>query len=564
MAQPLTYGGLVAEARRAAAVAAVGPLPAPGDGASWDAAELVGLVALVGRHARFLGQAAGPGNPALELAWQIEGVVEAARGGLPSGPVEPGGAWRAAIDLLGLGHDLLASQLGPEGQPQGPDAAAFAHRGAVAAATVPLASLVGLVADSAAERAGLLRRHLMDRARPSVDGRPTELLASDDPAVTLGTARALDVVAGLRPMVDLIVEECGRGDLPRVLDDVRPLYGDRVTHPFDHTLEQLRLAAHELTRPPARAHQAALVEFAGLAVAVGEWTGGLAGWARMRSRGEAGSAYAAVAARAPEVVAAWQAVHQRLGSLRSLGLDGRAAAAMAGQVRRQVETAGAAAARDSGVVDRRAALVTARRAVLVLPELAASSQAACQLLLAESQLRPAPSARPQSRIVRSGAELVRAYQRAERVSRDLVAACAALPGPQPLAGRAAYLADRSTPLVVATPQPPPDLARGPRSGKVSVRDPRGGVVTCEAARFEQALRHPGGELAAILRSHARRVTLFGDEHVIILAALVAKHAPDQLAAAGPPSSARPDGATTPPEPGLPDGRAAGPALDLDP
>ncbi|WP_238437024.1 hypothetical protein [Frankia sp. AgB1.9] len=364
-------------------------------------------------------------------------------------------------------------------------------------------------------------------------------------------------------MVDLIVEEFRRGDLPQVLDDVRPLYGDRVAHPFDHTLEQLRLAAHELTRPPARAHQPALVEFAGLAVAIGDWTGGLAGWARMRSRGEASSAYAAVAARGQEVVAAWQAVHQRLGLLRSLGLDGRAAAAIAGQVRRQVELAGAAAARDSGGVDRRAALVTARRAVLVLPELAASSQAACQLLLAESQLRAAPSARPQGRIARSGAELVRAYQRAERVSRDLVAACAALPGPQPLAGRAAYLADRSTPLVVATPPPPPDLDHARRSGKISARDPRHGVVTCEAARFEQALRHPGGELAAILCSHARRVTLFGDEHVIILAALVARYVPDQLAVAGPSSPPRLGGAADSPEPPPPGEPVAGSVPELD-
>ncbi|WP_045878584.1 hypothetical protein [Pseudofrankia sp. DC12] len=563
MARPLTYGGLVAEARRAAAVAAVALLPVPGDGAAWDAAELAGLVGLVGRHARFLGQAAGPGNPALELAWQIEGAVEAARGGLPSGPVEPGGAWRPAIDLLGLGHDLLASQLGPEGQPRGPDAAAFAHRGAVAAATVPLASLVGLVADSAGERAGSLRRHLLALARPSADGRPTEVLASEDPAVTLATGRALDVVAGLRAVVDLIVEECRRGDLPQVLADVRPLYGDRAVHPFDHTLEQLRLAAHELARPPARAHQAALVEFAGLAVAVGEWTGGLAGWARMRSRGQASSAFAAAAARAEQVAAAWLAVHQRLGWLRSLGLDGRAAAAMAGQLRRQVEISGAAAARDSGGVDRRAALRTARRAVLVLPELAASSQAACQLLLAESQLRLIPAAGPERRVVRSGADLVRAYQRAERVSRDLVAVCAALPGPQPLAGRAAYLADRSAPLVVATPPPPRVLDPGSPSGRISVRDPRHGVVTCEVALFEQAMRHPGGQLAAMLRPHARRLVLFGDEHVIVLAALVARHAPDQLAAAGASSPPLPGSAAGSSEPRLPAEPAAGSAPELD-
>jgi len=557
-AEPITYGRL-AEAGRRQALAASHRVAEDGDGAIRDAVGLVALLALIGRHARFLGQNAGRGNVASALHHRVETVLVAVRPLLPEVTVGRAGRWMPAARTLGAAHDLLAAQLGPRGEPRGPDAVALRHPAAVTAAVGRLVGVVWVVLETAERRAGYLREHLLDAAAGAGPEEGAKRPYSEGPRALLRTAQALDRLGWLRAPLWAIESRCGApGRLP-VLDEVIPLLGDRGLPSFELDLERLRHAVHTLTYPGHRPHHRPLVALAALGVAVSGWSVDLV------------SRYAAVhdpprrvlftrAARtAGQALAAWQTVDVRLRPLRSLGFHGRDVTEAADQVYRGVEARARASVNAAALP---AGLHDVRRVVLLLPELAAATAYASRRLAAEGQWTTATGT-----VAHAGATLLaEACAEAVEASRHLVSACAALPGPQPLPGRAALLADPQLPtLTVAARSPRPVVAAQPTppGQDVCLQDPRLGVLTCDAGLFERALRQPDRQLWELLRPHAVRLNLTGTESRPTLAALAARLAPQQVSAlASATDTPQPPGPASAPGLGL-DADATGPPAGLD-
>jgi len=211
--EPITYGWLAEAACRQAAKAAISRrVRVVGDEVVRDAAGLVALLALIGRHARFLGQHAGRGNVASELHHRIETVLTALRPLLPEIAVSEAGVWAAAAGSLGAAHDVLAAQLGPGWEPRGPDAVALRHPNAVATATGRLVGLVGDLIDAADRRAGDLRDRLLEAAHASGDPDGGHRLDSDGPSAVVRTAQALDRLAWLRSPLLSLEMKCAAAD----------------------------------------------------------------------------------------------------------------------------------------------------------------------------------------------------------------------------------------------------------------------------------------------------------------------------------------------------------------
>jgi hypothetical protein len=108
-----------------------------------------------------------------------------------------------------------------------------------------------------------------------------------------------------------------------------------------------------------------------------------------------------------------------------------------------------------------AALTAARRAALLLPDLAAFSEPAVARLARTGALVDAIGTRMDGPAT---AALSGVYREIEADCRTLVALCLTVPGPQPLAGRARALAFAATRLdlgVSAGPRPSPAPPDGP-------------------------------------------------------------------------------------------------------
>jgi hypothetical protein len=231
MAEPLTYGRLVEAACRKAATAVAQQPPTAADDAVNDVVALVSLLALTGRHARFLGHAAGTRNPASTLAARIIEVTQTARPLVSAETTPSTGRWHAASDLLGTAHDLLAAQLGPAGEWRGPDAAALRDRPMITAAAGRLARLVVLIADSAGPHAEHLRRNLLDAVPPSFAAAPDRPEGHHaDVRDVLAAAQALDQIRQIREHAVRFERSYSRVSAT-ALDEVTPLLGDRAGDP---------------------------------------------------------------------------------------------------------------------------------------------------------------------------------------------------------------------------------------------------------------------------------------------------------------------------------------------
>ena len=533
-AEPITYGRLTEAARRQAAQAAVPrQLPVVVDQVVRDAAGLMALLALIGRHARFLGLHAGRDNVASELHHRIETLLTEIRPLLPETPVGEVGVWAAAIGSLGAAHDLLAAQVGPRGEPRGPDAIALRHPDAVDTATGRLVGLVGVLIEAADRRAGRLRDRLLEAT--SASGKPDggRRPDSDGPAAVLRTAQALDRLAWLRsPMLSLDMK-CGAAGRVPALDEVVPLLGDRGLPGFELTLERFRYAAHSLTYPGTRPHRRPLVALASAAATFAAGAEDLVARYAEHHRPPRRALFTDVVMTAGQARLAWELVSMRLRPLQSAGIEGRHLAEAADQARRSVQ---ARLHANSTMARLPAGLADARRAALLLPELAAVAEFACGRLAAEGLLVTATD----TAAVESGRLLVEACAEAVNPSQRLVVACASLPGPQPLPGRARLLGDPRLGKLI-------NQTRAPRSASTAVaessrqliwlQDPRLGVLPCDARLFEQALGQSDQQLWDLVRPHAVQLRLTGTESRPALAALAARLAPEHVASLATPVDA---------------------------
>ncbi|WP_045878586.1 hypothetical protein [Pseudofrankia sp. DC12] len=553
MAEPPTYGRLLDTAGRQIATAAARPPPIRPDEALRDAIGLLGLAALAGRHARFLGRSGPVDNPALRLAARLEQAVLTATDLLPISECHPDSAWREPARTLGLAHDLLAIQIGPAGEPRSPDAAALARPEVITAAAHRLGALVAVVITTAVRRAAHLRAHLLRAADPV--GAAT-LPDSAGPAVALRIAQALD---RLTPARATAAQLGARHDESHhhlaVLDEITRLHSAAGGDPFERNLERLRLAAYALAQPPARPARAGLYAMADLAAAIGTVAGRSAAFVGRRRTAPA--AYRGVTDSARAAVATWEEIRHLLRLRRLLGFDGLNTVQVAGEIRRHLDALSTPVDADPDT-----ALVAARRAALVLPDLAATSYAAVSRLQSEGLLlAPRPGHRYGPPTERDCA-LLDAYDDALRLSRRLLESCAALPGPQPLPARTAQLTDPAINLLAPAVSKPPvlrslDPAR--RSREMRLLDPHHGVLACDTELFERALRHPDANLWAMLSPHANRLRLTGMESRATLAALASLHTPILLGGpAGPGPFPRAEGLAQTPAPeggprgGIPD------------
>ncbi|MBL7491383.1 hypothetical protein I6A60_36960 [Frankia sp. AgB1.9] len=311
-----------------------------------------------------------------------------------------------------------------------------------------------------------------------------------------------------------------------------PPHGAAGGELFEQNLERLRLAAFTLAQPPARPARAGLYAIADLAAAIGSLAGRNA--ALMARRSASHAAYSRVTNSAHAAAAAWEETRHLLGTRRLLGFDGLKTVELAGQLRQQID-----AIETPADADHYAALLMARRAALVLPDLAAASHAAVSRLHSDGLLltpmpggRYGPPAEPD-------AELLHSYVDAIRLSRKLLASCAGLPGPQPLPARTARLTGPSIdPPAQAAAKSPTLRSLDParRSREVRLLDPHHGVIVCDTDLFERALRHPDPDLWTMLNPHANRLRLTGTESRATLAALASLHTPTLL---GGPTEHRP-------------------------
>ncbi|MBL7487901.1 hypothetical protein I6A60_19090 [Frankia sp. AgB1.9] len=521
MTEAPNYGQLLDTAAQQIAGAAARPPPIQADEALRDALGLIGLAALAGRHARFLGRAGADDNPALRLAARLDQAVLAAADLLPIGEGQPDSAWREATRTLGLAHDLLALHVGPAGEPRSPDAATLARPEVITAAAHRLGALVAVVIGTAVRRAAYLRGYLLLAADPTT---PAARPDSAGPPVALRIAQALDRLAPARATAaQLGARHDDSHHHLAALNEISPLH-DSTGTAFEQTLERLRLTAHTLAQPPTRPARAALYAMADLAVAIGAAAGENAAVLAHHSTSHA--AYGRVADSAHAAMAAWKEVRHLLGTRRLLGFEGLRTVELVDQARRQI-----ADLTTPADADQYTALLAARRAALVLPDLAAASHAAVHRLQAAGLLLTATPGHRFGPPTDRDSELLDAYGDAVRLSRRLLKTCAGLPGPQPLPARTAHLTDPTIDLVAPVVDQHPTLrALDParRSRDVRLLDPHHGVLACDTDLFERALRHPDRDLWNMLSPHANRLHLTGTESRATLAALASLHTPTLL------------------------------------
>jgi len=318
------------------------------------------------------------------------------------------------------------------------------------------------------------------------------------------------------------------------LDEVMPLLGGQCLPGFELTLERLRYAAHSLTYPGTRPHHRPLVALANAATAVAVYGQDTVARYAEHHRPPRRAAFTKVVMTAGEARLAWEQVDVCLRPLRSVGIQGRHLAEAADQVRRGVQTRLQAT---STMARLPASLAEARRAVLLLPELARVAEFACRPLAAEGLLVTATGAAA----VEGGRLLVEACAEAVEQSQRLVVACASLPGPQPLPGRARLLGDpRLGELIVTARAPQPATAAATASSRqlIWLQDPRLGVLACDARLFERALGQSDQQLWDLVRPHAVQLRLTGSESRPALAALAARLAPEHVASLAAPADAK--------------------------
>ncbi len=347
---------------------------------------------------------------------------------MPQRQLHPANRWLPAIDSLGRAHDLLAAQVGPSWEARGRDAEYLWDRTAVHSATTRLADITL----TAAVGAGGVASHASRFPRPT--GEPMS------PAV------AALVIFGETATGLNIIHQDSAGRPTSVLDDVGPLLGDHQAHPLDRGLEQLRLVAHRLSQPGMVPNHRALVAFADVAALIA---------GRAQALHHQAASLGATALRDPARTAAeasgdamrsWQDVSRSLRRMDSLGSDGSYARHLAGDMARTLDAVTRGAVRG----DMRAfpsARRAARRAVLVLPDLADSGVVTVSRLTANKALiARIPEVAPLS--PQQGRDLREKYRQAQLASHVAVTATAQLPGQQPLRARADRLASRTPAEIV--------------------------------------------------------------------------------------------------------------------
>ena len=533
----LTYGALVEQARQAAAVAACAPPVQDAAYAVREASGLASLVVVAGRHARFLARPFRRSHPARILSSHVQVASRALVGmGQPDRSAASATLWDGACERLGVAHDLLLSQVGPDREPLGPDARLLDDPAVVATAVGRVAVIVGLAAAAAQEMV----------ARPPGSGlggrvRPGLLAPS--------VLWPLHLVAALADPAAVVVEQCAGMGRPYVLDDVGPLLGDENAPLWERRLGQLRLAVHALGQPghgPGRDLLAALADF-GLGVSV--QAGRTAGRAADHGPAQHRRVFGAARAQAADSAEAWRAVRAELRDLRSLGTDGARVIDLAVSLERHVDGL-VRKSGQRGMPAGPAALAAVRSAVLVLPDLATGSAAIAGRLRDHDLLWRLIGSERYSRVPSTAADrLLATYSVAAAASRHLLAACTALPGEAPSPSLSAYLTTPASPSskqarpAAQTREDPP----GPAATWAEIRDEERGVIRCPTSHLVAALRHDDDTLRGMLHLTAPSVILTGRERRLTLAALVASHLPAQR--------------DTSPTPGQP---PTAPELDLPP
>jgi len=443
MADRLSYGTVMAEAQRLAITAMWRPRPEVLIN-RWRAEEAAGAAAFLGatgRHLRFL--AAGiPRNRIHDLAETIA-TIGAGIQEIPSGAQGP---WLAATRTLLIAHDLLAAQVGPELGPRGPDGYLLSRSDEVTVAAGRVAELLLTVSQWARVTAGPGFRPMVPGYRPPTTS-PTNALTRI--ATIASAARAAADHAGARRL--------------SAIDDVTPLLGDTQAAPLDQSLERIRGLLYRLTAPsrpiPPRhhLHQGC----ANLAVVITGRLGELAHTAASTSNDDHSAAlWWRLSQHARTTSDHWNTLGGRLSHMRSFGtaelLARRVLAEASSDYQHATRTPADATQHELG-----AALTAARRAALLLPDLAAFSEPAVARLARTGALVDAIGTRMDGPAT---AALSGVYREIEADCRTLVALCLTVPGPQPLAGRARALAFVDTRLdlgVAADPRPSPAPPDGP-------------------------------------------------------------------------------------------------------
>ncbi|MBL7501949.1 hypothetical protein I6A84_05805 [Frankia sp. CNm7] len=516
MSSPVTYGHLADLAVHTAARAAGRRAPRPVEA---DIAGLVALVRVAGRHARLLSQRFGTSHPAARLA----DLTEAALATLPPADPPPRGTqmaspWHTAADQLALAHDLLAQQIGPDGQDLGPDARHLADRNATTTATGRVATLTALAAGTAQE----LLTEQRTTAPPGSPERTPVVSSSQLPPAT----RTLWLISGLAvPAADL-VDQCGGPDRPGPLDDLQPLFPSQDMPVLDRRLEQLRLAAFVLSQPDASpTHHAllALADFA--AIVAGQTNLALRPYSNPGRR--TASPYDQASQQAVTTAAAWEPIARVLTNTVSLGTEGHIAIRLANDTRHHLATT-LAAGNPQG-------LTPFRRAALILPDLAVSGAVTVKRLLGSDLLTYRASKNTYTHLDhRRAARLGQAYTDALTASTTLVARLTELPGTQPRPHLATHLgAQAARPSSTGhiqratdTRPPQPTISTEPRWAEIHDRDH--GTLRCPTSDLTRALRHTTDDLRHILGTIAHRIDLTGQEPHLTLAALTALHLPNKI------------------------------------
>jgi hypothetical protein len=427
--EPLTYGHLADTAARLAASAAARPDTDRLPSLTRETASLATLVAAAARHAAFLARPFDRHSPAHRLARHLTLAADTAARAIPAHTPDPADPWQQAAAALDTAHDLLAAHVGPAGDPRSPDAAQLADPAAVDAATGRLAGIALTAAVRAHELAAFLPPAAPAGRRPA-PGTPV------GPPPTARALRELADVAGVAGPVHAHLRG-ERGGLP--LDEVGPLLGDHRAPPLDRVLERLRLDAHRLARPDADASHHALLACADLAVLIAGRVADLAAQAAPFGRSRDQIAHRDTADTAGRARDAWQQVAASLRGVHSLGTQSEPVAHLTRDAARLFDAATTPAL--AGDVRRLpAALTAARRATLILPDLADDGAHAVRALTGtrglfrrtRSGYTPYPPDRP--------TPLAGKYHAAHTLSGLTVAGLLHTPGPQPLPQRAARLA----------------------------------------------------------------------------------------------------------------------------
>ncbi|WP_322769427.1 hypothetical protein [Frankia sp. Cr1] len=537
--------------------------PAAGHDVAGQAAGIGLLLTVAHRHARFLARPFPADLPPRRFADHLTRVAPAARELLADARSGPSDLWRQAADTLAVAHDLLAAQVGPSGEPRGPDAPALTLPAAVNAAT---ARLAGITLTAAVSANNLANRII--RSAAAADLGPTTTAS----AGAARTADALLELGGLVTVCHIHHQEFSAGTM-LALNDVTPLLGDAASSPLERALEHLRLEAYQMSHPDAAVSHHALITLADLSAKIAGRAQTLASLTTRLGRADNPIDHHRLAANAAQATAAYQNLSRHLRVLDSTGSQGQPVRHAAYDVARWLETATAPALHG----DLRSlpnAVAAIRRAVLILPDLASTGLLTADSMTGKNLLHRRTATGHFAPIgTETSTALRRGYTTALDSSRLTLASYLALDSSQPLPGRAEYLTRyrpvRTLPTtsVASPPQNPTPASREAvrlesLPNGTRIHDPYHGVLEVPSATFAAALTQPSETLRNILRirvgSH-----LTGDESLITLAALTAARAPDTLVGlpvppTGPVAHSVPSGAPKPPSEPTPT-----PPLQLD-